>query len=92
MELARFFAVPGEDSAGGVEDLAESVEPVEAVVEAIENAGAAGAGDVDGVDDELAVGRDLRHEAEALLAAFFRECAPADEIVVADGADFFERD
>ena len=55
LELAGVFAIPGEDAAGGIEDLAEAIAGVEAVVESIKNAGAVGVGDVDGVDDEFAV-------------------------------------
>ena len=45
---------------------------------------------VDGVDDVFAVGRDLAHEAEALLRVLFREGTPAKQVVVGDGADFLE--
>ncbi len=73
LELPGFFAVPGKDAAGGIEDLAKTIAILEAVVEAVEDSGTVGVWHVDGVDHVFAIRRHLAHEAEALLRVLFRE-------------------
>src|SRR5208283_6107861 len=65
LELAGGLAIPGQDAAGGVKDLAEAEVLVAGVVNAVGGGAAEGVVAFDGGEDVVAVGRNAAHEAEA---------------------------